>query len=150
MTEPRIDTIPQPNVGAPTTGTDTSEPRFRSTSIGDRLMRSLLGITAPQRGSIMGAHRAFRRSIVISGIRCLITYLLVPILVPIMSLTNWVAAPIGIALCLFAVVNGVISVRRFWLSDHKHRWMYTAFMLVVFIVLGVALVTDIARLTAVG
>lgn len=121
---------------------------FRSDALPDRAMRRLLGITEPRRGSIMGAHRAFRSSLVISGIRCLITYLLVPILVPILSLTAWVAAPIGVVLCVFAAVNGIISVRRFWVSDHKHRWMYTWFMALVFVVLAVALTTDIMRLAA--
>ena len=93
-----------------------------------------------------GAHSAFRVSVVISGIRCLITYLLIPVLVPMMSLAGWVAAPIGIALCAYAVVNGIVSLRRFWRADHQHRWMYTIFMAIVFVILGFALVSDFSRL----
>ena len=80
-----------------------------------------------------------------SGVRCLITYLLVPVLVPVLSLSGRVAAPIGLALCVVAVVNGVLAVRRFWLSDHRSRWMYTAFMGVVFAILTVAMYTEIQR-----
>lgn len=123
---------------------------FRSDGTADRLMRRVLGIhqePAPLvPGSTAGAHRAFRISVVVSAVRCLITYVLVPILVPILSLSGWVAAPIGLALCVFAVVNGIISVRRFWRSDHPQRWMYTGFIAVVFIILAVALVSDLARL----
>ena len=83
---------------------------------------------------------------VVSAVRCLITYLAIPILVPLLSLSGWVAAPVGIALCVIAVVNGVVSVRRFWASDHARRWTYTAFMGVVFVILGVAMVSELHRL----
>ena len=123
---------------------------FRSDGAGDRLMRRMLGIPAsPQQSgssSTAGAHRAFRISVVVSAVRCLITYVLVPVLVPILSLSGWVAAPIGLALCVFAVVNGIISVRRFWRVDHPQRWMYTGFIAVVFVIHAVALVSDLARL----
>lgn len=81
----------------------------------------------------------------VSAVRCLITYVLVPIMVPILSLSQLVAAPIGIALCLLAVVNGTISLRRFWRSDHPQRWMYTAFVGVIFTILAVALISDLTR-----
>lgn len=123
-------------------------PGFRSDAPADRFMRRLLGVTALDQGSGEGAHRAFRTSVVISGIRCLITYLVIPVVVPLLALGGWVAAPIGIALCLFAVVNGVVSLKRFWRSDHPKRWMYTMFMAVVFVILAVALVADFSRLGA--
>lgn len=56
------------------------------------------------------------------------------------------STPIGIALCVVAVVNGIISVRRFWRSDHPHRWTYTGFIGVVFVILAVAMVSDLSRL----
>ena len=123
-----------------------ASPAYRSDGVADRLMRRILGVDGPDRRSTAGAHRAFRVSVVVSAIRCLITYVLVPVLVPILSLSGWVAAPIGLALCLLAVVNGVVSVRRFWRADHPQRWMYTAFIGVVFVILAVALVTDLTRL----
>ncbi|WP_198928275.1 MULTISPECIES: HIG1 domain-containing protein [unclassified Tessaracoccus] len=127
----------------------TSSPpatRFRSNAAPDRFMRRLLGVTEADSASGVGAHAAFRVSVMFSGVRCLITYLLIPVLVPVLSLAGWVAAPIGIALCVYAVVNGIVSMKRFWRSDHRQRWMYTGFMAVVFVVLGVALVSDLSRL----
>lgn len=118
---------------------------FRSDRAADRFMRRLLRVPALNRTSGTGAHRAFRVSVLVSAVRCLITYLLVPVLVPVLSLAGWVAAPIGIALCVVAVVNGTIAVRRFWLSDHRSRWMYTAFMGVVFAILAVAMYTEVQR-----
>lgn len=130
-----------------TAGTTTAR-GFRSNGPADRFMRRLLGVRAFEARPEREAHRAFRISVVISGIRCLITYLVVPVLVPVLSLAGWVAAPIGIALCVYAVVNGVVSLRRFWGSDHRQRWVYTIFMTVVFGILAVALVSDLSRLGA--
>ena len=121
-------------------------PTYRSDGVADRLMRRILGVGGPDRRSTAGAHRAFRVSVMVSAVRCLITYVLIPVLVPILSLSGWVAAPVGLALCALAVVNGIVSVRRFWRADHPQRWMYTAFIGVVFVILAVALVSDLARL----
>lgn len=125
-----------------------ASPRFRSDGAADRFMRRLLRVTGQNRKAGAGAHKAFRVSVAISAVRCLITYLLIPILVPVLSFAGWVAAPVGIALCVVAAVNGVVSLRRFWGSDHAKRWMYTGFMAVVFIILALALVSDLARLGA--
>ncbi len=87
-----------------------------------------------------------RSSIVIAGIRCVITYLLVPILVPIFGFMGTFAAPVSIALILYAMVNGWISVRRFWMADHPARWKYTWFMAAVFVLLTVAVIMDVMTL----
>ena len=116
----------------------TTTKQFRSYGAPDRLMRSLLGISELNQQSGRGAHRAFRIAVLVSAIRCLMTYLAVPILVPILSLSGWVAAPLGIFLCIVATVNGVVAVRRFWISDHRYRWMYTIFMGIVFVILAAA------------
>ncbi|RGE18088.1 hypothetical protein D1J51_15125 [Leucobacter sp. wl10] len=94
------------------------------------------------------AHRGFRVSMIVSGVRCLISYLLVPILVPIIGFAGVFAAPVGIALCVVAVVNGVYSLRRFWIGDHRSRWMYTWFIAVVFVILAIAMATDISRIVS--
>lgn len=137
---------------SPTTvhGSPTALSGFRSDAAPDRLMRRLLGVTAPSNASSVGAHRAFRIAVVISAVRCLITYLVVPVAVPLLSLAGWVAAPIGIVLCTYAVVNGIVSLRRFWGSDHRQRWLYTGFMAIVFVILGIALVSDLTRLGGVA
>ena len=119
---------------------------FRSDRVADRLLRRALGITSVDRKSGEGAHRTFRISVVISALRCLITYLAIPVLIPILSLAGWVAAPVGVALCVIAAVNGVISLRRFWRADHPHRWTYTAFIGVVFVVLAISTITELGRL----
>lgn len=126
----------------------TAAAGFSSYGVADRFMRRLLGVREPTGGTDGSAHRAFRVAVFISAIRCLITYLLIPVLVPVLSLAGWVAAPVGVFLCVVAVINGVISVRRFWRTDHRQRWMYTIFMAVVFVILAIALSSDLSRLGA--
>lgn len=120
--------------------------RFRSDGGADRAMRRLLGITGTDLRSGEGAHKAFRVSVVISALRCVITYVAIPVLIPILSLAGWVAAPVGLALCAIAAVNGVVSLRRFWRADHRHRWTYTAFITVVFVILAISTVTELSRI----
>lgn len=122
--------------------TSTVAPR----SAADRFMRRLLRVPDTPKQEIGDAHKAFRTSLVVSAIRCLVTYLVVPIAVPLISFAGVFAAPIGIALCVVAVANGIHSVRRFWSSDHRMRWLYTWFIAFVFLVLAVALYADINRL----
>lgn len=136
--------VPAPSKGSPTT-TVAAPPAYRSDAAPDRLMRRLLGVRGVDRRSSAAAHRAFRISVVVSAIRCVITYLLIPVLVAVGTVAGWFAAPVGLALCAYAAVNGVVSVRRFWAADHKRRWMYTAFIGVVFVILAVALISDLQR-----
>jgi hypothetical protein len=128
----------EPNL-VPVEQVDVEQVRSRS----DRFMRRLLRVTATDPNAVFGARSAMRRSIIISGIRCTITYLLVPILVPILGFMGTFAAPVSIALILYAMVNGVVSVRNFWIADHRARWQYTWFMGAVFIALTVALAFDV-------
>lgn len=134
--------------------TAPSAPRYptaaRSNSAADRFMRRLLGISHVQRSAKTEreAHRGFQTSILVSAVRCIVTYLLIPILTPIVSFAGVLSAPIGIALCAVAFVSGTMSLRRFWASDHTARWMYTWFIAVVFVVLAVAVAVDITRIAS--
>ena len=121
---------------------------FRSDAAADRGMRRVLGVTGVDLRSGEGAHRTFRISVVISALRCTITYVAVPVLVPLLSLSGRVAAPVGLVLCVVAAVNGVVSLRRFWRADHPQRWTYTVFITIVFAILAVATVTELSRIGA--
>lgn len=112
-------------------------------------MRRLLRIEGePVPGAVFDARNKLRSSIVISGIRCVITYLLVPIATPIVGFMGVLAAPVSIALSLFAIVLGYNSMRRFWLADHRLRWRYTVFIVVVWALLAVGIGVDVAHLVA--
>lgn len=122
---------------------------YRSDRPADRWMRRILAVRGVDLRSGEGAHHTFRISVVVSAVRCIVTYVAVPVLVPVLSLSGSVAAPIGLALCAVAGVTGVISLRRFWRADHAHRWTYTAFITIVFAILTVATITELNRIGAV-
>lgn len=123
--------------------------RGQDVSAADRFMLRLLRIRQVDPIDIEGvkkAHRAFRWAIVFSAIRCTITYLVIPILIPIISVAGAVATPVSIGLCVAAGINGVIGVRRFWKTDHVGKWKYTWFMAFVFLILIGTLVFEFTRL----
>ena len=110
-------------------------------------MRRLLGVTGgPVRGAVFDAQNKLRSSIIISGIRCIITYLLVPIVTPIIGFMGAVAAPVSITLSLIAIGFGYNSLKRFWLADHPLRWRYTIFIAVVWVLLVVGIIVDVVGL----
>lgn len=98
------------------------------------------------KNAIFGARRSTTRAIVVSGIRCTITYLLIPILAPFIAILDTLGPMISIALCLAAIVMGIAGLRRFWLANHISRWSYTAFIAVVVSLLVVAIGIDVSRI----
>lgn len=84
----------------------------------------------------------------VSGIRCIITYLLVPVVAPIVNLSSAVSTRLVIVLSVVAIVMGISGVRRFWIADHRLRWAYTAFIGVVILLLVIGIGYDIASLPA--
>lgn len=110
-------------------------------------MRRLLRVgDVVDKNAILGARRSTTTAIVISGIRCIITYLLIPILVPFVGLLETVAAPLTIVLSLLAIGMGISGVRRFWIADHKARWAYSGFIAVVLVLLVVGIGFDLTTL----
>jgi hypothetical protein len=77
------------------------------------------------------AHRIFSFSILLSALRCLLTYIILPILTPLLGAATSVGPEIGIPLALVALVFDVRGIRRFWLADHRWRWQMTAVYAVV-------------------
>jgi hypothetical protein len=103
---------------------------------------------AVDKTAVFGARRSTTTAIVVSGIRCTITYLLIPILAPFISFFEALDAPVSILLSSFAIVMGIRGVRRFWIADHRSRWSYTAFIGVVVGMLLVAIAIDLSDLVS--
>ena len=113
----------------------------------DRFVRRLLGVSdVIDRNAIFGARRSTTTAIVLSGIRCTITYLVIPIVAPFIGLLDTLDAPISIGLSSTAIVMGITGLRRFWMADHRARWSYTAFIGSVLVMLSVAIAFDVSKL----
>jgi hypothetical protein len=96
--------------------------------------------------AILGARRSTTAAIVVSGIRCIITYLLIPVLAPVIGISEAASAPVTIALSVLAIVMGLTGVRRFWMADHRARWAYTIFIAGIVALLVVGIVLDLASM----
>ena len=113
-------------------------------------MRGLLRVGAiVDKHAIIGARRSTTTAIVVSGIRCTVTYVLIPILTPFVTLLDTFGAPISIALSSFAIVMGIRGVRRFWIADHRARWSYTMLIGAILLMLCVAIFIDVRTIVAV-
>jgi hypothetical protein len=117
-------------------------------SAADRAMRKILRlpVDAPKQ-SIMGAEGVFGKSIVISGLRCTLTYIVLPLLAPIFNMTGASLPVIGLVLGAVSMVAIVISMRRFFAADHKYRWGYAAIGGAIFVMLIIAGIMDIVTLS---
>ncbi len=93
----------------------------------DRFMRRLLRVDQAAPATAADARKALQTSVVVSGIRCLLTYIVLPFVVPFLGLAAGVTPIIGAVIGIIAAVCIVSSMRRFWRSDHRARWGYTAF-----------------------
>jgi hypothetical protein len=111
-------------------------------------MRALLRLPvgAPPTKLTGAAHSVVSRSILVSAIRCTVTYLLVPFVAPLVGLWDTIGPGVGIALALLSIVALSLGVRRFFAADHRWRWKYTAVAVVVGVFVLVQLVDDLRKL----
>lgn len=127
------------------TSVDQSVP---ARSAADRFMRRLLLLPAdgtPE--SIVGTEGVFSRSILISATRCLLMYVVLPLLAPILHLTGSVTTPvIGLVLAVISMGAITYSMRRFFGSDHKYRWGYAAIGGTIFVFMLVGAIINIDQL----
>ena len=82
----------------------------------------------------------------ISAARCLFTYVLLPVLRPLIDLSGGVGPALGLAVGLVSMVAIAFSVRRFFAADHKYRWHYTVVGGSIFLLLIWQSVLDVQAL----
>lgn len=115
----------------------------------DRWMRRLLRLPeGGPRTSVFAAQSAFSKSIALSATRCLLTYVLIPLLGPVLGLTGAVGPVLGLALGAVSMVAITASTRRFFAADHRWRWAYAAVGGSIFLLLVVQGAFDVASLVS--
>ena len=108
-----------------------------------RLLR--LPLDAPK-ASEASARSLVERSLLISMVRCLLTYIVLPFVAPLLGIGLGVAPVIGILVGTVAIVANVASIRRFWRADHRYRWHYTALASLIIAMLVWLIVADVVEL----
>lgn len=137
----------QPTLAACPVAPGVDAPVRRSRA--DLFVRRLLRVPEHPEGlTDAAAYSAFQRSMVISGIRCTLTYLVFPIILPLLGLAAGVGPLVGIVIGTVAIVCDVFSIRRFFAVDHKWRWWFSGIALSVVVLLFVLLVEDFVDLAA--
>ena len=91
------------------------------------------------------AQRLFSTSIFISALRCLLTYIVFPVVTPLVGAFSGVAPVIGIPIAVVALVFDVLGIRRFFVAGHRLRWPVTAIYLAVMGLVAYLLAGDIAH-----
>jgi hypothetical protein len=92
------------------------------------------------------AHRIFNVSIAISALRCLLSYVVFPIVTPLLGAATNVGPAIGLPIAVVALFFDVLGIRRFWLADHQWRWLMTGIYVCVMGLVTALLVGDIIKL----
>ena len=107
--------------------------------------RVLLIPPGPGDTSDADAQRLFSTSILISALRCLLTYIVFPVVTPLVGALSGVAPVIGIPIAVVALVFDVLGIRRFFVAGHRLRWPVTAIYLAVMGLVAYLLAGDIAH-----
>lgn len=112
----------------------------------DAVVRRVLFIPpGPGGASDDDAQRLFSTSILISALRCLLTYIVFPVVTPLVGALSGVAPVIGIPIAVVALVFDVLGIRRFFVAGHRLRWPVTAIYLAVMGLVSYLLAGDIAH-----
>jgi hypothetical protein len=111
----------------------------------DAFMRRLLRLP-PNADPGAAAEKAFGTSILISTVRCLLTYVLLPLLKPVIDLSGGVGPILGLVIGAVSATAIIFSMRRFWRADHRMRWAYTVIGGGILVLLAIQAVGDVAAL----
>lgn len=94
------------------------------------------------------AQRAFSISMIVSGIRCAIAYVILPFATPFLGLAPGVGPGLGLVIGAVAIAANLFSLRRFWRVNHPWRKWITVLHVAVIAFLAVLMVIDVATLAA--
>ena len=96
--------------------------------------------------SLGRVERTFSVSMVVSGIRCALAYVVLPFLTPLLGIAPGVGPTLGIAVGVVAIGAHVISLRRFWRVQHPWRKPVTVLHVGMISFLLVLIAIDVADL----
>jgi hypothetical protein len=112
----------------------------------DGVMRRLLFLPEGASSTDRRAQRLFSTSMLVSAVRCLLTYIVLPVLSPVIGASTGVGPAIGIPLAVVALVFDVLGIRRFFAANHRLRWPITGVYLAVICLVLALLGENIATL----
>ena len=123
----------------------TSTPSSRSAA--DQAARRVVRIPETVvKGTSRDAEKVFQRSLLISAVRCTLTYIVFPFVLPAIGVVTSVGPLLGLVIGVLALVCDVFSIRRFFIAEHRYRWHFTIVAGAVMSLLTVLVVEDVLAL----
>jgi hypothetical protein len=119
-----------------------SRDRHAQRSVLDRIVRQALLIEDASPRAMF----ELKGSLVLSAVRCVLMYAVIPLVVPLISWAGVLATPLSLLLSSAAIVLAITSLRRVWMADYRYRWPYTGFILLALGLLTMVVVLDIRTL----
>ena len=89
------------------------------------------------------AERVFSVSVVVSGVRCFLAYVLFPWVLPAAGIASGVGSGLGLAIGAVAIVFNGLSIRRFQRADHRYKWPITLLNSGIIVLLAILMVIDL-------
>jgi ABC-type long-subunit fatty acid transport system fused permease/ATPase subunit len=112
----------------------------------DRFISRILFVPPPAEAETQNtdrAERAFNLALVFSGVRCILQYVVLPFVLPVVGIAGDFAVHISIVINVAAIIAIIYSLRRFWMVGYRHRWRYLPIALTALVLLVAFLVLDI-------
>ncbi len=104
----------------------TSTPELNNLSTRDAFACKVLRIRQPRTSKVdeENAQALFSYSMVLSGLRCILSYVIVPFVFPAIGLgaTATLGPAIGIPVGILAIAFDIKGMRRFFTVQYKYRW----------------------------
>jgi hypothetical protein len=94
------------------------------------------------------AARLFSLSIVVSGIRCLLTYVVFPWVLPVLGIAGGVGPAVGVLVGVVAIAFNALSIRRWRASTHAWRVPLMAINSAVIVLLVILVALDVSELVS--
>jgi hypothetical protein len=115
-----------------------------------RLLRVQPQPVAPREALAPTGSRPFETPLLLAGVRCILRYVVLPLLLPLLGVATGATVGIvtGAALALLltldviAVVAIVATLRRFWRLQHPRRCHYLPLALALTLLIGLFFVND--------
>ena len=85
---------------------------------------------------------------VVSGIRCTLTYVIFPWVLPAIGIAGGFGAGVGLSLGAIAIAFNIWSIWRFWRADHRYKWAVTIINSGVMVLLLIMATIDINNLVS--
>lgn len=91
------------------------------------------------------AQRIFSTSILFSAVRCTLTYVILPFILPFAGFADW-GARVGVIIGVVAIIANIVSIRRMNRADHHLKVPVTVINLAMIGLVGYLVFDDFRTL----